>query len=208
MDKDWIKAVTLLCIIAQNNADSMKRSVRYAKIMKKEYGLDAEKFQRIYDSWFCSGEIQEKYRIKDSVTGREQKLPLYHKGVDGMCRMLEEGIIDEKEFFEIFWETPYETLKENERYTGFYPSLPGCIASAEGKNQLKEEMRTALKKWIRSAFYMWRENNILEEWSSGIFCIYISDMKKREEAAWLSTDVLWLMYMNTRKRRREATVDL
>lgn len=28
------------------------------------------------------GEIQEKYRIKDSVTGREQKLPLYHKGVD------------------------------------------------------------------------------------------------------------------------------
>ena len=123
----------------------------------------AEKFQRIYDSWFCSGEIQEKYRIKDSVTGREQKLPLYHKGVDGMCRMLEEGIIDEKEFFEIFWETPYETLKENEKYTGFYPSLPGCIASAEGKNQLKEEMRTALKKWIRSAFYMWRENNILEE---------------------------------------------
>ena len=68
MDKDWIKAVTLLCMIAQNNADSMKRSVRYAEIMKKEYGLDAEKFQRIYDSWFCSGEIQEKYRIKDSVT--------------------------------------------------------------------------------------------------------------------------------------------
>ena len=80
-----------------------------------------------------------------------------------MCRMLEEGVIDEKEFFEIFWETPYEILKENETYTGFYPSLPGCIASAEGKNQLKEEMRTALKKWIRSAFYMWRENNILEE---------------------------------------------
>ena len=41
MDKDWIKAVTLLCMIAQNNADSMKRSVRYAEIMKKEYGLDA-----------------------------------------------------------------------------------------------------------------------------------------------------------------------
>lgn len=117
MDKDWIKAVTLLCIIAQNNADSMKQSVRYAEIMKKEYGLDAEKFQWIYDSWFRSGEIQEKYRSKNSVTGREQKLPLYHKGVDGMCRMLEEGVIDEKEFFEIFWETPYEILKENEKYT-------------------------------------------------------------------------------------------
>ena len=73
MDKDWIKAVTLLCIIAQNNADSMKQSVRYAEIMKKEYGLDAEKFQWIYDSWFRSGEIQEKYRSKNSVTGREQK---------------------------------------------------------------------------------------------------------------------------------------
>ena len=121
MDKDWIKAVTLLCIIAQNNADSMKQSVRYAEIMKKEYGLDAEKFQWIYDSWFRSGEIQEKYRSKNSVTGREQKLPLYHKGADGMCRMLEEGVIDEKEFFEIFWETPYEILKENEKYTGFYP---------------------------------------------------------------------------------------
>ena len=48
MDKDWIKAVTLLCIIAQNNADSMKRSVRYAEIMKKEYGLDAEKFQPVF----------------------------------------------------------------------------------------------------------------------------------------------------------------
>ena len=72
MDKDWIKAVTLLCIIAQNNADSMKRSVRYAEIMKKGIRTGChEKFQRIYDSWFCSGEIQEKYRIKDSVTGRE-----------------------------------------------------------------------------------------------------------------------------------------
>lgn len=53
MDKDWIKAVTLLCIIAQNNADSMKRSVRYAEIMKKEYGLDAEKFQRIMTVGFA-----------------------------------------------------------------------------------------------------------------------------------------------------------
>ena len=68
MDKDWIKAVTLLCVIAQNNADSMKRSVRYVEIMKKEYGLDAEKFQRIYDSWFRSGEIQEKYRILSFTT--------------------------------------------------------------------------------------------------------------------------------------------
>ncbi len=64
---------------------------------------------------FAVVRFRKKYRIKDSVTGREQKLPLYHKGVDGMCRMLEEGIIDEKEFFEIFWETPYETLKENRK---------------------------------------------------------------------------------------------
>ena len=53
MDKDWIKAVTLLCIIAQNNADSMKRSVRYAEIMKKEYGLDAENFSGFMTAGFA-----------------------------------------------------------------------------------------------------------------------------------------------------------
>ena len=173
MDKDWIKAVTLLCMIAQNNADSMKRSVRYAEIMKKEYGLDAEKFQRIYDSWFCSGEIQEKYRIKDSVTGREQKLPLYHKGVDGMCRMLEEGIIDEKEFFEIFWETPYETLKENEKYTGFYPSLPGCIASAEGKNQAERRDAYCFEE-MDSVSILYVERKQYPGRVIFGFCIYIS----------------------------------
>lgn len=163
MDKDWIKAVTQLCVIAQNGTDSMKRAVQYVEIMKEEYGLDAGTFWKIYDDWFQTGEIQEKYRHETPVSGRKQKLSLYHRGADGMCRMLEEGIIDEKTFFEIFWETPYKIVKENEKYTGFYPSLPGCIASAGEKDQLKAEMRTALKKWIRWAFYMWRENNILEE---------------------------------------------
>ena len=65
MDKDWIKAVTLLCIIAQNNADSMKQSVRYAEIMKKEYGLDAEKFQWIYDSWFRRKNTGVRIRLQE-----------------------------------------------------------------------------------------------------------------------------------------------
>lgn len=164
MDKDWVKAVMQLCMITENNADSMRQTVRYIEIMKREYGLDAESFRQVYDEWFRSGEVLEKYRKRDWKSKRRTSLPLYHRGVDGMCRMLEEGIIDEKMFFEIFWETPYEVQEEETgNYTGFYPALPGCIGEADTEQKLKKEMRKALKKWIRSAFYMWRENNILEE---------------------------------------------
>lgn len=164
MDKDWIKAVTLLCVIAENNADSMRRTVRYIEIMKREYGLDGESFRQVYDEWFRTGEVSEKYRQRDWSSKRRTGLPLYHRGVDGMCRMLEEGVIEEDMFFEIFWETPYEVLQEEgETYTGFYRALPGCIGESGTKEKLKKEMQKALKKWIWSAVYMWRENKILEE---------------------------------------------
>ena len=164
MDKDWIKAVTLLCAISENSVDSMRRSVHYIEIMKSEYGLNAESFRKVYEEWFRTGEVSEKYRQRGRNSKKRTGLPLYHRGADGMCRMLEEGVIDEDMFFEIFWETPYKILKEDEgTYIGFYPTLPGCIGEAGTKEKLKKEMQMALKKWIRSAFYMWRENNILEE---------------------------------------------
>lgn len=164
MDKDWIKAVTQLCVIVQNNADSVVRVVRYLEIMKDEYGLDEKSFRQVYDDWFRSGEVQEKYRNSGVGSGRQRKVPLYHRGMDGMCKMLEEGVIDETMFFEILWEASYEIRKEDgKRYVGFYPYLPGCIGTADSKEKLKKEMQGALKKWIRSAFYMWRENKILEE---------------------------------------------
>lgn len=159
MDMEWIKAVLLLCMEAENNADSMSKILRYLEIMEDGYGLDAEAFHQLYENWYRTGEIQEKYRKKT----RSEHLPLYHLGADGMCRMLNEGVIDEEMFFEIFWETPYKILKENDIYTGYYPSLPGCIGFADNKENLEKEMQRALRKWIRSAFYLWRELTILEE---------------------------------------------
>ena len=162
MNNDWKKAVTQLCIIAQSNEESMGKTIRYIELMNKKYGLDADSFRKLYDDWFRSGEVREEYREMSSVMANQQH-PLYYRGIDGMCRMLDEGIIDEDMFCELLWETSYEAVKEDTGYAGFYPSLPGCIGFADSREDLEKEMQTVLKKWIRQAFYMWRENKILEE---------------------------------------------
>lgn len=158
MDKDWIKAVMQLCVVAANDAESMESVMRYIEIMEREYGLDRDSFQKVYDYWYRTGEIREEYR-----RGYQKTLPLYHRGLEGMCRLLGEGLLSEKMFFEVFWEIPYEILKRKGEYTGYYPFLPGCIGFADTRDALEHKMQAALKKWIRQAFYMWHENYILEE---------------------------------------------
>ena len=74
-----------------------------------------------------------------------------------------EKIIDEKLFLETLWEIPYQVLREGEEYIGYYAELPGCIGSAANEEELKTEMQAILKKWIRTAVGIWRENKILEE---------------------------------------------
>ena len=161
MEKDWIKAVTQLCVMAQNNTESMQEIIRYLHIMQREYGIDENIFYRIYDDWRRRGEVTEEYMPAEA---RMRKVLLYHRGAEGMCRMLDEGVVEEKMFFEVFWEMPYETVrKADEKFVGFYPTLPGCIGFANNEADLRNEMQTALKKWIRQAFYMWKENKILEE---------------------------------------------
>ena len=160
MDKDWIKAVTQLCVTAQNSEESMQESIHYLHIMQREYGIDENVFRKIYDEWRKRGEVTEEYMPADA---RMRKVPLYHRGAEGMCRMLDEGVVEEKMFFEIFWEMPYETIREDKKLVGFYPALPGCIGFADREEDLEKEMQMALKAWIRQAFYMWRENKILEE---------------------------------------------
>lgn len=124
MDKDWIKAVTLLCVIAENNADSMRRTVRYIEIMKREYGLDGESFRQVYDEWFRTGEVSEKYRQRDWSSKRRTGLPLYHRGVDGMCRMLEEGVIEEDMFLKSSGKPHMKYCKKREKlildFTGLF----------------------------------------------------------------------------------------
>lgn len=159
MDTDWIKAVMLLCMIEENNTDLISRAVRYVEIMSDEYGLDAKSFRQLYDIWYRTGEVSESYRQNIKT----EHLPLYHRGLDGMCRMMYEGVIDEELFFESFSDMPYETLKDKDGYTGFYPGLPGCIGFAENEKKLDEEMKTVLRKWIREDFSFWHELKLLEE---------------------------------------------
>lgn len=159
MDKDWIKALIQLCTIVRNNVVSEGAAVRYLEIMSDKYGLDEKSFRQIYDDWYRSGEITETYRYG----AKREQGSLYHRGVDGMCRMLDEKIIDEKLFLETLWETPYQVLREGEEYIGYYAELPGCIGSAANEEELKTEMQSILKKWIRTAAGIWRENKILEE---------------------------------------------
>lgn len=143
MDKDWIKAVTLLCNIAGYNTESMDRVLRYLKIMSAEYGLDEEKFQKIYETWNRTGKIPGEYMRRIY----EKKIFLYYCGLDGMCRMLKEGLIDEELFLELLCDLPHKTIKEKEGYIEFYPELPGCIAFADSKENLKKEMQRVLYKY-------------------------------------------------------------
>lgn len=163
MDQEWTKAVAQLCIIMQNDADLRSAILRYIEIMGAEYRLDKEGFLKLYDEWKQSGEIQEKYRQAERSRSVHHEFPLYHRATDGMCRMLDEEIIDEATFFDILWEIQYEILKEENSCTGYYPNLPGCIGIASDEEELKEKMQAALQKWIRNAYIMWRENNILGE---------------------------------------------
>ena len=159
MDKDWIKALIQLCTIVRNNVVSEGAAVRYLEIMSDKYGLDEKSFRQVYDDWYRSGEITETY----GCGAKRERSFLYHRGVDGMCRMLDEKIIDEKLFLETLWETPYQILREGKEYIGYYAELPGCIGSAANEEELKTEMQAILKKWIRTAAGIWRENKILEE---------------------------------------------
>ena len=116
MDKDWIKALIQLCTIVRNNVVSEGAAVRYLEIMSDKYGLDEKSFRQVYDDWYRSGEITETY----GCGAKRERSFLYHRGVDGMCRMLDEKIIDEKLFLETLWEIPYQVLREGEEYIGYY----------------------------------------------------------------------------------------
>ncbi|MBU5482482.1 type II toxin-antitoxin system HicB family antitoxin [Blautia sp. MSJ-19] len=162
MDKDWIKAVTQLCMMAQNDLGLKSRVMDYVYWMKDVYGLQSGRFNRLYEKWLRTGEIDESMRQTGALVN-ELQLPLYHRGVAGMCRMLHEGILDKETFCEILWEEPYEIRADKETgYVGFYPQFPGCIGYAQTRQELKKEMWETLKKWIPQAYIFWKESSILE----------------------------------------------
>ena len=95
MNKDWGKAIAQLCVITQNNADLKEPVLQYVKFMKTIYGIDGADFLDIYREWERSGEIVDK-REKVSCTGLgNMEKNLYPKSMDGLCRLYDEGILEE-----------------------------------------------------------------------------------------------------------------
>ena len=82
--------------------------------------------------------------------------------MDGLCRLYDEGILEEDAFCETLFEEDYEIKNGTDgKIIGFYPQYPGCIGFAQEKTELEEVMRKSLKNWIRAAYILWKENKIL-----------------------------------------------
>ena len=108
MNKDWGKAIAQLCVIAQNNTDLKEPVLQYVEFMKTIYGIDGADFLDIYREWERSGEIVDK-REKVSCTGLENiEKNLYPQSMDGLCRLYDEGILEEDAFCETLFEEDYE----------------------------------------------------------------------------------------------------
>ena len=149
MNKDWGKAIAQLCVIVQNNTDLKEPVLQYVEFMKTIYGIDGADFLDIYREWERSGEIVDK---RD----------LYPKSMDGLCRLYDEGILEEDAFCETLFEEDYEIKNGTDgKFIGFYPQYPGCIGFADSREMLDMKMQKSLKNWIRAAYILWKENKIL-----------------------------------------------
>lgn len=162
MNKDWGKAIAQLCVITQNNTDLKEPVLQYVEFMKTIYGIDGADFLDIYREWERSGEIVDK-REKVSCTSLENmEKNLYPKSMDGLCRLYDEGILEEDAFCETLFEEDYEIKNGADgKFIGFYPQYPGCIGFADSREMLDMKMQKSLKNWIRAAYILWKENKIL-----------------------------------------------
>lgn len=162
MNEDWGKAIAQLCVMIQNDTDLKEPVLQYVEIMESVYGMDGADFLNIYREWERSGEIVDKREKTVRIKTGDVEKSLYPESVDGLCRLLDEGILDEESFCEILGEEAYETQRKNDgKIIGFYPQYPGCIGFADGEKELEEEMKKSLKNWSRAAYILWKENKIL-----------------------------------------------
>lgn len=85
-----------------------------------------------------------------------------HEGIDGMCKLLYENLIDFDTIIEILEEEKYEVIQDKEgEYIGYYRMFPGCTGRFETLEGLKNVMHNALQHWIRTAYALWKENKII-----------------------------------------------
>ena len=162
MNEDRGKAIAQLCTIIQNNTDLKEPVLQYVEFMKTIYGIDGADFLNIYKEWERSGEIIDKCE-KVSCAGAENvEKNLYPKSMDGLCRLYDEGVIEENALCEMLLEEDYEIKNGTDgKIIGFYPQYPGCIGFADSREMLEEEMQKSLKNWIRAAYILWKENKML-----------------------------------------------
>ena len=162
MNEDWGKAIVQLCVIIQNDAYLKDAVLQYVEIMKSVYRIDSEDFEVIYSEWERSGEIVDKRRKNTFAETENVEKSLYPKSMDGLCRLFDEGILEEETFCAILEEESCEIQKRNDgKIIGFYPQYPGCIGCAGDVKELEKVMRKSLKNWIRAAYILWKENKIL-----------------------------------------------
>ncbi len=82
--------------------------------------------------------------------------------MDGLCRLYDEGILEEDAFCETLFEEDYEIKNGADgKFIGFYSQYPGCIGFADSREMLDMKMQKSLKNWIRAAYIFWKENKIL-----------------------------------------------
>lgn len=162
MNEDWGKAIAQLCVMIQNDTDLKEPVLQYVEFMKMIYGIDGADFLDIYREWERSGEIVDK-REKVSCAGVENvEKNLYPKSMDGLCRLYDEGMLEEDALCEIMAEESYEIENGIDgKLIGFYPQYPGCIGYAQSLEMLDVKMQKSLKNWIRAAYILWKENKIL-----------------------------------------------
>lgn len=165
MEKEWKNAVALLCSIVQSKTNSMEHILEYVTLTKDVYGLGENDFRQLYHQWVRTGEIQELPETMKFLQNREAAM--YAGTIEGLCKMLHEGVIDEEIFAESLCEEVYRTAELSEtgvgRIVAFYPQFPGCIGYADNKESLEEEMKKALRKWIRLAYAFWKEKQIINQ---------------------------------------------
>ena len=116
----------------------------------------------VFEETAKEGEIVDK-REKVSCTGLgNMEKNLYPKSMDGLCRLYDEGILEEDAFCETLFEEDYEIKNGADgKFIGFYPQYPGCIGFADSREMLDMKMQKSLKNWIRAAYILWKENKIL-----------------------------------------------
>ena len=162
MNEDWGKAIAQLCAMIQNDTDLKEPVLQYVEFMKMLYGIDSGEFSDIYKEWERSGEIVDKREKEDCVRLENVDKNLYPESMDGLCRLYDEGMLEEDAFCEILSEEDYEIKNGTDgKIIGFYPQYPGCIGFAGNREMLDAEMQKSLKNWIHTAYIIWKENKIL-----------------------------------------------